>query len=127
MRSAAPLRFGAVFLLVSTVFASCSDGTDDSLVNACKLIVETCHEGTAVGQCLDDLGSASPDCIDCIGAHHCDYAACQADVPGCRIPPWLLDAKDVIDAGPTPVDASTIPDAGDGARSPDAADSGTRG
>ncbi len=118
MRFADPLRLGAAILLGSTVFASCNDATDESLVNACKLVVDTCHRGTSVGDCMDDLGGLSQECIDCIGAHQCDYAKCQADVPGCRIPTWLLNPKDLLDAGPRPPDAGTP--------NPDAGDSGSR-
>lgn len=68
---------------------------------------------------MDDLGGLSQGCIDCIGAHKCDYAKCQADVTGCRIPTWLLNPNDVIDAGHRPPDA--------GAPTHDAGDSGSRG
>jgi len=120
---------GAALLSISTVVASCSEGADDSLVRACRVVVETCHRGPSVGQCLDDLDSLTQDCVDCIGTHECDYTKCQAEVAGCRIPPWLLDAKDRIDAGPTPPDAavdatSTPPDA---ASTSDARDSGNKG
>jgi len=119
MRFADPLRFGAVILLVSGVFASCNDTTDDSLVNACKIVVDTCHHGTSVGDCLDDLGGLSQDCIDCISAYQCDYPTCQVSVYGCRIPTWLLNPNERIDAG------TRSPDGG--ASTADAGDSGSRG
>src|ERR1041384_1709567 len=101
MSLAGPLRFGSVFVfaLVSMVFASCSNGTDDSLINACKVIVETCHRGPSVGECVDDMASLSPDCVACVGAHGCDYSKCQAEVMSCRIPERLLATADRLDAG----------------------------
>jgi hypothetical protein len=93
--------FGIALFLLPSAFASCSDGGDDSLAQACKVVVDNCKRGRSVGECVDDLAPLASDCIGCIASHACDYAACQADIPGCRIPENLLDPKDRIE-----VDAS---------------------
>src|SRR5688572_24922855 len=96
---------GIVFLLAFCAFSSCSDGSDDSVVRACKVIVDGCKKGESVGACVDDLGSLASDCIGCISGNGCDYATCQSDIPGCRLPDYMLDPKDRIDPGPRPLDA----------------------
>ena len=108
------MRLIALYPRASSAFASCSDG-DDALVRACRVVVETCHRGPSVGQCLDDLGPLASDCLGCIGAHQCDYTVCQGEVPGCRLPLDLVDRGDRIDAGSRPTDAGAKPgDAGSG-------------
>jgi hypothetical protein len=96
---------GIVLLFTFCAFSSCSDGGDDVVVRACKVIVTGCKKGDSVGQCLDELGLLTSDCLGCISEHGCDYATCQSDVPGCRLPEYMLDPKDRIDPGPRPADA----------------------
>ena len=98
---------GIVFLSVFCAFTSCSDGGDDAVVRACKVIVTGCKKGDSVGSCVDDLGLLASDCLGCISAHGCDYATCQSDIPGCRLPGNMLNEKDRIDPGPRPLDAGT--------------------
>lgn len=96
---------GIIFLLALSAFASCSDGGDDSVVRACRVIVDSCKKGDSVGTCIDDLGPLAVDCLGCISGHGCNYATCQSDIPGCRLPGYMLDPKDRIDPGPRPLDA----------------------
>jgi hypothetical protein len=96
---------GIVLLLAFSASSSCSDGGDDVVVSACKVIVTGCKKGESVGQCIDELGVSTGDCLACISSHGCDYATCQADIPGCRLPEYMLDPKDRIDPGPRPADA----------------------
>lgn len=98
---------GLLFVLALGAFASCSDGGDDTAVRACKVIVQTCKKGDSVGNCLDDLGPRGSDCLGCIAAHGCDYATCQSDVPGCRLPGYMLDPSDRIETGPRPPDGGS--------------------
>jgi hypothetical protein len=98
---------GILFVLALGAFASCSDGGDDSVVRACKVIVQNCKKGDSVGTCLDDLGPLASDCLGCVAAHGCDYATCQSDIPGCRLPGYMLDPSDRIDVGPRPPDAGS--------------------
>jgi hypothetical protein len=68
-----------------------------------------------VGDCLDDLGPLAGDCLGCISSHGCDYTVCQSDVPGCRLPPQVIDLGDRIDFGPRSSDAGSNPrDSGSG-------------
>jgi hypothetical protein len=96
---------GILFLLALGAFASCSDGGDDTVVRACRVIVQDCKKGDSVGTCLDDLGPLGSDCLGCVAGHGCDYATCQSDIPGCRLPGYMLDPNDRIDPGPRPPDA----------------------
>ena len=114
---------GIVLLLALCSFASCSDGGDDPVVRACKVIVTGCKKGDSVGQCIDDLGPFATDCLGCISGHGCDYATCQSDIPACRLPEYMLDSKDLIDPGPRPSDAGTR-DTGQTEASPAEAGSG---
>lgn len=114
MRRPGPF-LGLVLFVATSAFVSCSDSGDDSLVRACRVVVETCHRGPSVGQCLDELGPLAVDCLGCIGAHQCDYAVCQSDVAGCRLPLDLIDPRDRIDVGTRPPDAGSQPaDSGSG-------------
>jgi hypothetical protein len=81
--------FAAMVLLSGT---SCSDDNDDSVGSACKVIVDECHVGTSMGDCIDAIGPLPLECIDCIAAHHqCnDYTTCQRLPSGCRIPVELM-------------------------------------
>lgn len=63
----------------------CDSAESDSLSGACQVIVDTCHKTSSLGDCVDQLGSVSPSCLDCIAAHGCDYPTCQRE-PGCRLP-----------------------------------------
>jgi hypothetical protein len=98
---------GTTFVFALLAFPSCSGSGDDSVVRACRVIVETCQRFTSVGGCLDEIGSLSTDCLDCVSTHGCEYATCQSDVPACRLPGFMLDPKDRIDPGPRPADAGT--------------------
>jgi len=83
--------FGALVLLASVLsLASCSDDNSDTIGGACRVIVETCHVGSSMGECVDAIGSLPADCIDCISRSGCDYASCQVTSQGCRIPVPLM-------------------------------------
>ncbi|HEY2367354.1 MAG TPA: hypothetical protein VGH87_13250, partial [Polyangiaceae bacterium] len=56
---------------------------------ACRSIVEDCHVGTSVGDCIDELGNLQADCVSCIATQGCNYATCQR-LAACRIPIDLL-------------------------------------
>lgn len=79
---------GALLGVVTCVaVVSCSDDNGDSLGTACKLIVQQCHVGPSVGDCLDGLGDETEECVACIASSQCgDYASCQRLPSGCRIP-----------------------------------------
>ena len=86
-------RVLGVFLgvVAALAAASCSDANDDSLGTACKVIVDQCHVGPSVGDCIDGLGEQPQECIDCIASSGCaDYASCQRLPSGCRIPTAFL-------------------------------------
>jgi hypothetical protein len=82
----------ALFIALALALASCSDDNGDALGSACKVIVEECHVGKSMGDCLDAIGPLPAECIDCIASHHkCnDYATCQLLPSGCRIPVELM-------------------------------------
>jgi hypothetical protein len=115
---------GIVLLLALAAFSSCSDDGDDPVIRACKVIVNGCKKGDSVGSCIDDIGPLTADCLGCISGHGCDYATCQSDIPGCRLPGYMLDPKDRIDPGPRPPDAGA-PDTGQ--LEPGPADAGSNG
>lgn len=93
-RSRALLRALFYSLLVSGAAASCSDGNDDSVGLACKVIVRECGAGTSLGACIDSAGDLPVDCLDCIASHGsdqgCDYSTCQRSPSGCRLSSDLL-------------------------------------
>lgn len=70
--------------------ASCSDDTSDAIGNACQVIIEDCHAGPSMGDCIDSVGELPEECVDCIASHGCDYATCQRLPSGCRIPIELM-------------------------------------
>jgi hypothetical protein len=94
-RNRGPLAalLGAVLSAVVLVaVTSCSDANDDSIGSACKVIVNECHVGTSMGECIDKIGPLPLECVDCIATHHkCnDYNTCQLLPSGCRIPVELM-------------------------------------
>jgi hypothetical protein len=89
-----PLRLAGPLVLAALVLsiASCSDDSNsDAVGSACRVIVQECHVGRSMGDCIDGIVSLTPDCIDCIAQSTCDtYEACQASSPGCRLPAELM-------------------------------------
>jgi hypothetical protein len=86
-------RFAGLLLVVvlGTSMISCSDANSDAVGTACHVIVQDCHVGRSMGDCIDGIVSLPPDCIDCIAQSGCDtYEACQAASPGCRLPADLM-------------------------------------
>ncbi len=81
-----------VLLAVSTGWplVSCSDANDDAIGRACKVIVQDCHAGSSMGDCIDGVVPLPPDCVDCIAQSGCDYASCEVASPGCRLPLALM-------------------------------------
>jgi hypothetical protein len=80
----------AAFALGALALSSCSEPVNDSVGRACKVIVG-CGVDTTVGDCVDLLGGEPQGCTSCIENSDCeDYASCQREPVGCRIPPELL-------------------------------------
>jgi hypothetical protein len=86
------LLAGLVSALALFAITSCSDDNDDSVGSACKVIVDECHVGSSMGDCIDAIGPLPLECVDCIATHHrCnDYNTCQLLPSGCRIPVELM-------------------------------------
>lgn len=71
-------------------FVACSDDADQ-LEKTCSMIVNDCHIGNSVGDCIDQLGSQSSDCVACISQAKCQYPdKCDFSTGACRLPPALL-------------------------------------
>jgi hypothetical protein len=89
---AAPCGAALAAAVALGLVTSCSDDNDDPVGSACKVIVNECHVGTSMGDCIDAIGPLSLECVDCIASHHqCnDYTTCQLLPSGCRIPVELM-------------------------------------
>lgn len=83
------LRVVSILIAVATgaAFWGCGSAESDSLSGACEVIVDRCHKPISKSDCIDEIGSMDPACLDCIAAvSGCDYPSCQTLPVGCRLP-----------------------------------------
>lgn len=76
-----------IAVAASSAFWGCGTAESDSLSGACEVIVNTCHKAASMSDCIDQIGSMDPSCLNCIASSGCDYPSCQVSSPvGCRLP-----------------------------------------
>jgi hypothetical protein len=82
------VSLGVALLVGASLTLSCSsEDNNDTVGAACKVIVEQCGAVPSMGDCIDLVGGLDSDCLDCVSTStKCDYSACQASIPGCRLP-----------------------------------------
>lgn len=85
---------------------SCANGGDDPIERACRVIVEDCGRGAAVGDCVDALLGEPWECLDCIVASGCEFERqCSQGAVRCYFPDAYVtleraDGGSLLDARP---------------------------